>query len=122
LAPIWDEFAEKNSQTLNVGRVDCADSDNSGICSAYEIEGYPTLILIKEGMFYKYRGERSVEALEKFALDGGYKKAHQFDEIPRKVEGFELYMKSFNRFLNQLAMSIGMMFDKIGLGDIPRNV
>jgi hypothetical protein len=120
--PIWEEFAEKYKDKLKVGRIDCTDSDNAGLCSAYEVEGYPTLIYIKDGMYYKYRGERSVEALAKFAFDGGYLKSHQSDEIPKKLEGFEIYKRQFFKFLHQLAMSIEMMFDKIGLGDIPSPV
>jgi thiol-disulfide isomerase/thioredoxin len=60
LAPLWEDFAEKSGHLLNIGNFDCDKSENSGLCSTYDIDGYPTLVFIAEDRVYKYRGERSV--------------------------------------------------------------
>jgi thiol-disulfide isomerase/thioredoxin len=44
LAPIWDQLYLNNQDRLNVGKVDCTSDDGKGLCSHYEIRGYPSLI------------------------------------------------------------------------------
>ena len=77
LEPIWNQFSEKRGHQVKIAKVDCTESDNKNLCSNYEIDGYPTLLFIKGNKYYKYRGERSIEALEKFALEGGYEDAKE---------------------------------------------
>jgi len=52
------------------------------------------LLFLKGRYFYKYRGDRSVDAFGAFALDGQYQDAEK-EDLPRKMEGFELYQKQF---------------------------
>lgn len=90
-------------------------SENKALCSAYEVDGYPTLLFFKDKHYYQYRGERSLEGLENFAINGGYEHASSYDEIPKKLEGCEYYMKQFNKFLSELIFAIEVLFSKIGL-------
>src|SRR5207244_3422738 len=60
MAPTWDILAEKHGKDLNVGNVDCADAENSLVCSTYEIDGYPTLLYFRDNSYYSYGGERSL--------------------------------------------------------------
>lgn len=71
-----------HSERLNIAKVDCTDGDAQPLCSKMEVRGYPSLIYFPgldeagEGgkvKAYKYQGMRSREALEEFALDGGWK-------------------------------------------------
>eukprot|EP00347_Sterkiella_histriomuscorum_P015957 403355043 len=121
LAPIWDDFADKYGDQINVGLINCDEKDISGVCSQFDVTGYPSLLFLKGRYFYKYSGERSVEAFGKFALEGGYEQAEK-EDLPKKMEGFELYQKQLQKFLNQLAKSTEMLFDKIGFGHLPHGV
>ena len=44
LAPIWTEFNKLHQSEINVGAVDCTDADSKPVCSAMEVQGYPTLL------------------------------------------------------------------------------
>jgi hypothetical protein len=55
------------------------------------VTGYPTLILIKDGMYYKYRGDRTIKGFSDFALHEDLSTVEEKDEIPRQLEGMELY-------------------------------
>ena len=81
LAPIWSEFNRLHIDEINVGTVDCTTDGGQPLCKAMEVKGYPTLIFFPgnnedvkgptEGR--KYQGQRTLEELEKFALQDGWK-------------------------------------------------
>ena len=124
LTPMWDQFAEQHGHpdsNLRVARINCDDSENSNLCTVYDIAGYPTVLFLKGNKYYKYRGERNIEAFVRFA-EGAYTEAEDQDFIPRKLEGFELYVKSFYKFLHQLGKSVEIIFDRIGFGELPHGV
>merc|ERR1712000_493339 len=61
LAPTWDSLAEVAN--FNVGKVDC--TENGALCQRFEVRGYPTLLLFKEGTgsaAIKYSGARDLPA------------------------------------------------------------
>jgi len=64
LAPIWDELATKTNNQFNVARVDC--TVEKSVCSAFNIRGYPTLKLIKDGQIFDYSGKREIDAFLTF--------------------------------------------------------
>jgi len=72
LAPTWDTLADKyNKDTeseVKIGKVDC--TQQTALCSAQDVTGYPTLKFFKSGAEkddgVKYRGNRDQAALEKF--------------------------------------------------------
>ena len=43
------------------------------------------MLLLRDGFYYKYKGDRTVRSLEDFALSGGYKEAEVQGAIPLKV-------------------------------------
>lgn len=92
-APIWNELADKRGKELKVAKLDCTQADGSDLCTNYDVEGYPTLLYIKDSKMYKFRGQRTLEALEEFALNKGYLNAEEILDIPQKVVGWELKKK-----------------------------
>jgi len=75
LAPVWEELSVKyNSQEdseVKIGKVDC--TQQTALCSAQDVTGYPTLKFFKSGFEkddgVKYRGNRDMAALEKFIAE-----------------------------------------------------
>lgn len=70
LAPTWEELAGKMNQEkeVTIGKVDC--TEQTALCSAQDVTGYPTLKFFKSGAEkedgVKYRGNRDLASLEKF--------------------------------------------------------
>lgn len=63
--PIWKEFKKNNTNpNLEISEVDCeADSET---CNNNNINGFPTVILYKNGQSHEYSDERSINALNTF--------------------------------------------------------
>lgn len=66
--PKFIEFMEKNP-TINAEMIDAEDEKNKQLVEAYDIEGYPTFVITKDGKDTIYNGERTTEGFEKFAKD-----------------------------------------------------
>ena len=69
LAPIWKEVAEELKTELTVAEVDCTVDRMT--CKRFGVRGYPTLILLKRGLQYRYKGSREKTNLIKFARTKG---------------------------------------------------
>jgi len=70
LAPIWKSFAKKYSNNeILIAEIDCSQKSNKGILSNFDGDGYPTLILIDNGKYFAYSGDRSERDLAKFLYD-----------------------------------------------------
>jgi len=66
--PIWNEFALNNTNNKNIKIIDvkCDDQRNEQLCSKYPIEGYPSVIMVKNNVVTNYNGPRTVDDLQKF--------------------------------------------------------
>ena len=87
---------------LNVGTVDCTSEGGKPLCSKMEVRGYPTLLFFPgknenvDGPVsaIKYKGARTREEFEAFALEGGYKNVSQEDEkVPVNQTGMEAWTR-----------------------------
>ena len=72
IAPVWDAlyeyFQKSQHEKVNVANVDCGDDQSLELCVQFRVQGYPTLLFLKDDMFYKFRGNRDFESLVHFAL------------------------------------------------------
>lgn len=71
LAPTWDELSGAFSENKNVkiGKVDCTSEENKNkeLCNENGVNGFPTLILFKNGeKVSEYNGKRDLEDLKSF--------------------------------------------------------
>merc|ERR1712189_25261 len=65
LAPEWAQLSDNFAGKVTIAEVDC--THNQKLCERYKIDGYPTLILFKDGKpTQEYRGGRNVKMLTKF--------------------------------------------------------
>ena len=106
-----------------MGRVDCDQSENSNLCTAYDVGGFPTVLYLVGDHWYEFHGERTIEGFSKFIFDKGYEaEGVESDVLPLKLEGMALYQKQVGKFLNQLAISVNIIFHKIGFPEVPKTV
>ena len=93
LAPTWDQMYEAHKDEFEVARVDCTDNASKELCSQFEVRGFPTLILFDKTQAYKYKQQRDLAKMAKFA-QGGYKDSKEEDiltSFPKRLEGFEKF-------------------------------
>ena len=89
LAPTWEELAGKMSaeKEVTIGKVDC--TEQTALCSAQDVTGYPTLKFFKNGAEkedgVKYHGNRDLASLEKFIKE----KLGETDELTKKLKSKE---------------------------------
>ncbi|XP_071957200.1 thioredoxin domain-containing protein 5-like [Antedon mediterranea] len=70
LAPTWDTLAEKfdDNDKVSIAKIDC--TVHKSTCQQYEVRGYPTLILFKNGKnVEKYSKSRELDSLFSFMND-----------------------------------------------------
>ena len=75
VAPLWEELATKAADVKDfvVAEIDC--TANRETCKRYNVQGVPSLQLVKDGQVYLYKGAREVADFVKFALEQGYQAA-----------------------------------------------
>mmetsp|Transcript_21427 Transcript_21427/g.42039 ORF Transcript_21427/g.42039 Transcript_21427/m.42039 type:complete len:227 (-) Transcript_21427:223-903(-) len=67
LEPIYEKTAEALQGEVHVAKVD--GPDNMALMMRFGISGFPTIFAVKEKKAYMYRGSRTKEMLEKFAMN-----------------------------------------------------
>ena len=60
------EFKNCSNPSVKFETINCEDPKNKELIQGYDIEGYPTIILDKDGKQISYEGERTAEAMEQF--------------------------------------------------------
>ena len=105
LAPIFEDFSEQYKHMINIAQVDCTSDEGRPLCGQFGIRGYPSLYFLKDNMAYQFRERRNVESMAEFIVNEGYlnNKEEHISEIPKRLEGFEKFMKEVKEFFSQLA-------------------
>eukprot|EP01094_Clydonella_sp_ATCC50884_P030250 TRINITY_DN9805_c0_g1_i2.p1 TRINITY_DN9805_c0_g1~~TRINITY_DN9805_c0_g1_i2.p1 ORF type:complete len:198 (+),score=62.77 TRINITY_DN9805_c0_g1_i2:124-717(+) len=68
MAGEWRALANDRSlPELSVGEVNC--DINEEVCERFQVEGYPTLLLIDHGRIMRYSGERTAHAFAQFVRE-----------------------------------------------------
>lgn len=143
LAPVWETLHQNNKdKPLNVGKVDCTTEEGKPLCSQFNIRGFPSLLYfppagadappkdpnVKEGeetntpSYYRYNGMRSLEALENFALNGGYLESDDKADIPKHLTGMAYYTHMISNTAGEMRQEIDMLFVSFGLKGVPRTI
>lgn len=63
------EFESCANTSVNFETINCESPENAELIKGYDIEGYPTIILEKDGVKIPYEGDRSTTAMESFLND-----------------------------------------------------
>ncbi|RIB02001.1 thioredoxin-like protein [Gigaspora rosea] len=96
LAPTWEELSRKLQNKVNVGEVDCTTEKD--ICSKFNIQGYPTLKLIKGADdITDYKGSRQLQSLQEFAEQAASARLlevtlDEFDKAKKIDDVFFIYL------------------------------
>jgi protein disulfide-isomerase-like protein len=68
MAPAYEELATALKGEVNVAEADC-DKHNA-LGRRFNIRGFPTVVLVRNGQVYKHKGPRTVEGLTEFVQTG----------------------------------------------------
>eukprot|EP00347_Sterkiella_histriomuscorum_P003646 403363492 len=94
----------QNQQQLGLAMINCKDSPD--VCTLFDIDGYPSLKVIRGKYSYEYEGEGTAEGLLKYAKD--YQ--NQIQELDAKQERVEI--------AEALFVLICQAFEYAGFGEI----
>jgi thiol-disulfide isomerase/thioredoxin len=63
--PIWEDFADNVKNNMNIKAIDvkCDNDQNKDLCNKYNIQGFPTVIIVKNNQPHEYSGNRTVDDL-----------------------------------------------------------
>ena len=66
--PVWNTFSNSLKESDNVVAIDvkCDNDSNSELCGRYNIEGYPSVVVVNDSDVEMYNGPRTVEGLKTF--------------------------------------------------------
>lgn len=66
--PVWNTFSNSLKESDNVVTIDvkCDNDSNAELCNRYNIEGYPTVLVVNDSDVEMYNGPRTVEGLKTF--------------------------------------------------------
>lgn len=111
--PVWNAFVDslKDSDNIEVIDAKCDDNKYSELLKKYDVEGFPTVVIVDNKGFKKYEGPRTVNGLRKelglSQMDsdivaantnpgkcGGQKKQVKFvDEVENKIKLYNFNTK-----------------------------
>jgi thiol-disulfide isomerase/thioredoxin len=61
--PVWKQFVQQHPE-ISTEDIECSNDANKSKCA--NIEGFPTVVLIKDNQQIKYNGERTIDGLYNF--------------------------------------------------------
>ena len=102
LAPTWEELGVELKTEMTVAKVDCTKEKMT--CKRFGVRGYPTLILLKNSLQYRYAGERNKKKLLEFARVKGTDEDDDDDEgmvIPKPRSAMEQFIGDTTAMLNK---------------------
>ena len=83
MQPQYEQLATALVGEVNVAEVDASAHRSLG--SRFDIKGFPTLVFLKGGKVFRYKGPRTQAALTAF-VEGGYADdAYEAEEVPKEV-------------------------------------
>ena len=124
LAPIWEQFHRKNSDKVNVGKVDCTDENAKSLCAKVGVRGFPTLFYFPgidehtEDRVKAYRydnWDRSIKAFEEFALNSSWKTASEEAQVTFGKTAFEAWKHWLAREVTLLMQGFDTLCEQNGL-------
>ena len=83
---------------MGVGKVNCDNNINAALCQQFEIKTYPTLILLQDSIYLKYKGSRNFKDLESFVTS--VKNNSEGEKISIRHTGVDLYLLPASRFIS----------------------
>lgn len=66
LMPKWNAASKKNKTNIRMRSVEKDDSDGPALCKKYNVDGFPTMLLLKDGKKISTCNERSESGILNF--------------------------------------------------------
>jgi len=105
MSPAWDETAARLAGEVNVAKVDVTANKNLG--TRFDVKGFPTLLYIRQGKVYKYKGKRDADSLVSFIQEKKYlDEEYEPKEVPKPLGIFGPLFKVFEQFFELIFKNI----------------
>ena len=101
---------------LRIARVDC--DVELDICYRFDLEGYPTIMVLHDNYAYEYDGEPNVESFLEYILNQDYLESPHKVEFGRDRSYWELFRIAIGRVGYELVFLMHHVYALIGFGDI----
>lgn len=89
LMPDWERLAAQLKNETRVGKVNVAEERN--LTEMWGVGRFPTLLLFRDGKVFAYDGDRDIDSMRRFALEG-YKSAPVRLELPQTRANGQLHL------------------------------
>jgi protein disulfide-isomerase-like protein len=105
MAPAYERLATNLLGEVNVAEVN-ADKER-GLRSRFDISGFPTIIFLRQGNVYKYKGPRTEEAFTKFVKGGYLDTSTKASPVPEPMSMTGEILREFTKAYTRAATDIG---------------
>ncbi|GAB0086539.1 protein disulfide-isomerase TMX3 [Sergentomyia squamirostris] len=106
LEPVWANVAQTLYNTnVRVGKVDCTRF--TSVAQAFNINSFPTIIFLKEGVEYVFTGERSKEELIHFVM----RMSGPPVQLVTRTESVEMLKSTHPIFFSFVGRQEGLLWD-----------
>jgi hypothetical protein len=99
-----------------IAQVNCDEATST--CERFSIRSYPTLIFIKNGKTYGFKGGRTLEVMREF-LEGGYVNSFEIQDVPKELGRVDYYLKMFRLAIYEIFDAFNPIFAHFGLKNPP---
>ena len=111
MAPIWEQMSDLMDDNLNVAEVDCTAEESEILCQQFALQGYPTVMMLKDGFYYELEKGPVLENLLEFT--DTYHMSSEVGVIPTRVRGFANVWKQIHARVTKMTEFYWKQFEKI---------
>jgi protein disulfide-isomerase-like protein len=102
LAPVWEQLAIDLNGQINVAKLDC--TENSYTAKRFDIRGFPTIKLLRQGKVYEFEGTRTLKDISEWAT-AGYSNAPG-KSMPQPFSFWEMLMDQLRQTANDVKLMV----------------
>ena len=85
----------------------------------FEIQGFPTIVVVKDGKYYQYVGNRTEENIVKWIENQSYLNLSSHNLTKGRLSKYEKFILNLKSLVNPLDELVEFLFSLIGINHLP---